>query len=424
MFSAFTTYACHQSIGTNRRSLSRDVPMSNLPLQNHKTGWPDFAVFRPHPPASQLREWLADAHSRMQLLTRLFDDASAVVPLLAIVNPPIWELGHVGWFQEFWMQRGGDSNATSILPHADRWYDSAKVAHDSRWSLDLPDIGATRGYIEAVLQRSLASLQSDSASDEQAYFAQLAIFHQDMHNEAFSYTLQTLGLPLPAAFPATALAPARDIEVAEGSLMLGAQPNGGFVFDNEKWAHKVRVPAFSIGRRVVSNAEFAAFVEAGGYRRRELWSNEGWFMRERQTLHHPRYWRRDRAGWQVRQFDRWVTLAGNEAVMHVSAHEAEAYCRWSGRRLPSEAEWEFAARTLSGQFEYGHAWEWTSSRFAPYPGFAADPYVEYSAPWFDEEHRVVRGGSPVTPRRLMRATFRNFYKPDRADMFCGFRTCV
>ena len=110
--------------------------------------------------------------------------------------------------------------------------------------------------------------------------------------------------------------------------------------------------------------------------------------------------------------------------MHVSAHEAEAYCRWAGRRLPTEVEWEHAARSAPQRFDTSRVWEWTASRFAPFAGFAADPYKDYSAPWFAEPHRVLRGGSFVTPARLQRPAFRNFYKPERADMFCGFRTCA
>ncbi|OGA05399.1 MAG: hypothetical protein A3H35_21750 [Betaproteobacteria bacterium RIFCSPLOWO2_02_FULL_62_17] len=371
-----------------------------------------------------MREWLVDAHQRTRLLTQNLDDSSAVVPMLAIVNPPIWELGHVAWFQEFWLHRGGNSNTPSLQPHADRWYDSARVAHDTRWSLDLPDIDATRDYVDAVLERSLALLDGDMPDDEQAYFAQLAIFHQDMHNEAFSYTWQTLSLPLPISLGESSLSSAADIDVPAGMIMLGARPGNGFVFDNEKWAHEVQLPAFSIARRIVGNAEFRAFVESGGYTRRDWWTEAGWASRERLAPDHPRYWRRESGVWSLRRFDRWVPLADDAPVLHVSAYEAEAYCRWAGRRLPTESEWECIAQSRNELFDCGRAWEWTASRFAPYPGFSADPYREYSAPWFAEEHRVLRGGSFVTPRRLMHATFRNFYKPDRADMFCGFRTCA
>ncbi len=195
------------------------------------------------------------------------------------------------------------------------------------------------------------------------------------------------------------------------------------MFDNEKWAHPVELPAYAISRSPVSNAEFHAFVDDGGYARRELWSDAGWAMREQLALGHPRYWRQEAGAWQLRRFDCWLPLPEQAPVMHVSAHEAEAYCRWAKRRLPSEAEWEQAAR-MSGEFEYGQAWEWTSSTFLPYPGFATDPYKEYSAPWFTGEYRVLRGGSLVTPHRLLRPTWRNFYKPERADLFCGFRTCA
>ncbi len=311
-----------------------------------------------------------------------------------------------------------------MLPRADRWYDSARVAHATRWSLDLPDWQATRAYFEAVFARTLALLARDPLSDVRAYFAQLALFHQDMHNEAFCYMWQTLGYRMPVDWPEAGASVAGDLEIPAGTMALGARPGSGFVFDNEKWAHEVSLPAFAIARRAVSNAEYRSFVDDRGYARREFWSDAGWALRERLALAHPRYWRRDADGWSVRRFDRWLPLAAPAPVMHVSWHEAEAYCAWAGRRLPSEAEWECAAGSAADRFSRGQGWEWTSSRFGPYPGFSADPYQEYSAPWFAEEHRVLRGGSFATPPRLLRTTWRNFYQPERADMFCGFRTCA
>jgi iron(II)-dependent oxidoreductase len=396
--------------------------MDNIAEAGPQAGWPDFSLYRPHPAAAALRDWLGEACERTRALTRFLDGDSPAVPVLQIVNPPLWELGHVAWFQEFWLHRGGDFDAPSILRHADRWYDSARVAHDARWSLDLPDWQATRAYFEAVFERSLALLDADPLADARAYFAQLAIFHQDMHNEAFCYMWQTLGYPMPVAWPEAGASPAAEVGIAAGTVRLGAKRGSGFVFDNEKWAHEVWLPAFRIARRAVSNAEYRSFVDGGGYARRALWSDAGWAMRERLALAHPRYWRRDADAWSVRRFDRWLPLAAHEPVMHVSWHEAEAYCAWAGRRLPSEAEWESAAG--ADRLDCGRVWEWTSSRFGPYPGFSADPYKEYSAPWFAEEHRVLRGGSFATPPRLLRTTWRNFYKPERADMFCGFRTCA
>ena len=145
--------------------------------------------------------WLTEAHQLTGELTQFLEGESAAVPLLEIVNPPLWELGHIAWFQEFWLHRGGDFAAPSMLPQADRWYDSARVAHATRWSLDLPDWQATRAYFEAVFARTLALLARDPLSDARAYFAQLALFHQDMHNEAFCYMWQTLGYPMPVDWP-------------------------------------------------------------------------------------------------------------------------------------------------------------------------------------------------------------------------------
>jgi len=412
--------------------------MGNIADAPHRAGWPDFACFRPHPASAQLAQWLRESQATTERMTACLDAARLEVPRLAIVNPPLWELGHIAWFQEFWLHRGGSYAAESILPGADRRYDSARVAHDTRWSLDLPDLEATRSYARAVLERSLERLDRGPPGDELAYFAQLCAFHQDMHNEAFCYMWQTLGYPL--ALPQAAQAgggdagEGGDAEFAAQRFLLGARPGGGFVFDNEKWAHEVALPAFAISRRAVTNAEYLEFVADGGYARRELWSKAGWRMREALALDRPRYWQMRDGAWFSRRFDRVLALAPGEPVVHVSWHEAEAWCRWAKRRLPSEAEWERAQRggaQRGGAASAGRVgalpaavWEWTSSRFAPYPGFSADPYREYSAPWFVEDHRVLRGGSFATPARLIRATWRNFYQPERADFFCGFRTCV
>lgn len=449
--------------------------MGNIAELSHRTGWPDFSVFRPHPSAATLSAWLRQSQALTNTLFSVIDAARLAVPKIPIVNPPLWEIGHVGWFQEFWIHRRGSFEAPSMIPGADKLYDSARVHHDTRWSLDLPDFDATRRYAKSVLERSLDMLDRGPLTDELAYFAQLAILHQDMHNEAFCTMWQTLGYPMPLPAPARAhegsdTGPHEgDIEIPSRRLMLGAAPTSGFVFDNEKWGHEVELPEFSIARHAVTNAEFLAFVEDGGYRRRELWSEAGRLMLDDISLSAPRYWLRDGGAWRVRRFDRETALDLSEPVMHVSFHEAEAYCRWAGRRLPTEAEWECAASTgpdrsaksrypwgdtcerpieelarlhacfgapaAAGAFPngasawgarqmLGNVWEWTASRFAPYPGFSADPYKEYSAPWFVDDHRVLRGGSFATPLRLIRNTWRNFYMPHRADVFCGFRTCA
>ncbi len=344
---------------------------------------------------------LLDSRVRALRVTGDLEGAQLLGPKLAIVNPPLWEIGHVSWFQERWCLRlrADGSLADSILPGTDALYDSSAVAHDTRWDLPLPDLKATRAYGERVLALVRKRLAREPESEVLQYFVRLVTFHEDMHAEAFHYTRQTLGYGEPFPVKGSLNTPGEDIEIKGGEHLLGARPSDGFVFDNEKWTHEVDIAPFRIARSPVSNAQYLAFVEAGGAA--------------------PRYWKKQDGVWLERRFDRILRLAMEEPVRHVSWNEAQAYCAWAGRRLPSEAEWECA----SSQLAYGQVWEWTSSTFAPYPGFAVDPYKEYSEPWFGT-HKVLRGGSFATPARLMRPTFRNFYTPERGDVFCGFRTCA
>ena len=356
-------------------------------------------------------ELIEELRSARERLRRVADDLAGereLGPKLAIVNPPRWEIGHVGWFQEFWCLRGGTEDRAPIVPNADRLYNSATVPHDTRWELPLPSFAETLAYRDEVTERLIARIKEGNADP---YFVRLAVRHEDMHAEAFHYTRQTLGYPAPDV---PEKPPARcaggDIEYPGGAFRLGARPGEGFAFDNEKWSHPVVLAPFRMARRLVSNAQFQEFVDCGGYRRREYWSEAGWAWKNREQ---PAYWRDGEA----RRFDRWMPRAPDEPVRHVNWHEAEAYCRFAGRRLPSEAEWEYAAPGL------GNLWEWTASTFLPYPGYLRDPYKEYSEPWF-ATHKVLRGGSFATPARVLYLRFRNFYTPDRADIFAGFRTCA
>ena len=416
-----------------------------------------------------LMDALLASRVRSTRITRDLHGAQLLGPKLAIVNPPLWEIGHVAWFQEHWClrYRGGRVAADSMVPGADALYDSAKVAHDTRWDLPLPAIEQTRAYQADVLARVVQRIEREPENAELQYFVQLATFHEDMHAEAFHYTRHTLGYsdPFPATGAATAGAqPRADVELHGGPFMLGATARDGFVFDNEKWAHEVRVAPFRIARAAVTNAEYREFVDAGGYSRRDFWSDEGWAWRAAAGLEAPRDWIRRGASWSQRSFDRVSALEPAHPVMHVNWHEAQAYCRYAQRRLPSEAEWEYAAAwdaasaakrrypwgdaapdaaranlegagpvavgahasgdSASGCRQMlGNVWEWTASSFDPYPGFVIDPYKEYSQPWFGT-HKVLRGGSFATTRRLMRNTWRNFYTADRNDVFAGFRTCA
>jgi gamma-glutamyl hercynylcysteine S-oxide synthase len=373
-----------------------------------------------------LRQALLESRQYTKAYIDDLSDAQWSVPMLPTINPVLWEIGHVGWFMERWCLRAG-GELPSRLSAADRLYDSSAVAHASRWHLPLPSRTATLRYVGEVLDATLEALEQSGESDRELYHFRLALYHEDMHAESFALVRQSLGFPPPACLAGAAAADREtandDVSLNGGEFEQGA-PAGvdGFVFDNEKWAHPVRLRPFAISRRPVRQGEFLAFVEDGGYRRSELWTDAGraWLADTRLTQ--PVYWRRFDTDWQQRVFDCWERLQTESPIRHVTVHEAEAYCRWSGRRLPTEAEWEFAA--LGGSIAWGGCvWEWTASHFGPYPGFRADAYSDYSQPWF-HTHRSVRGGSFATPQRLSHPKFRNFFEPHRNDVFVGFRTAA
>ena len=370
-----------------------------------------------------LREWIADTRATTAHWLGDLTDDNALGPIGARLNPPRWEVAHLAWFWEKWLLREGDTARvpSTLVPQTDALYDSAVVAHDSRWDTALLPWRDAWRYLDDVLaavdarlarQVSAPATNDDSAlDDELAYFTQLCVFHQDMHNEAFAIRRQMLGdFPLPSArralrdkgYGVMPLEKRMDIGFPAAPYVQGARKRSGFVFDNEKWRHEVRVAEFSIASHPVSQAEFVAYLDETG-------------------ATPPPYWRRIGPVWQLRAFDVWRTIEPDAPAIHVSALDAEAWCAWAGRRLPSEAEWERAYDALDAR---GQVWEWTATSFAPYPGFSADPYAEYSAPWFDGNYRVLRGGSIATVARNIRRTWRNFYTPDRSDMFCGFRTCA
>lgn len=280
-------------------------------------------------------------------------------------------------------------------------------------------------YCHEVLDRVLDKLMRAGDDHASLYPYRLALAHEYMHQEAFAYTLHTLDLPLPASL-ANETIPSwaqGEIQFAGGRFELGAAPGQGFVFDNEKWSHVCHVPAFNMDATLVTNGQFMEFIEEGGYQKSRYWTAEGrtWMMQQERSA--PQGWIRDGGQWRRERFGQEVELALRQPVRHVSLHEAKAYCAWTGRRLPSEEEWEYAAQFEHPALRWGDLWEWTQSAFLPYPGFEADAYREYSAPWF-ATHQVVRGASFATPKGLRSPIFRNFYLPERRDIFVSFRTCA
>lgn len=361
---------------------------------------------------------------------------AAQVPRLAVLNPPLWELGHIAWFAEWFVlreaesSRPGDAVGPSLLGRGDALFDSNTVAHDTRWQLDLPAPAALKTYCAEVLDRIRARLAQTPDDDAALYAWRLVLAHEDMHGEALLYTLQTLGVAPPIRLAAQAAQTAQaatpgEIAFAGGSLLCGGEQARGFVFDNEKPALPCSVAPFAIDAGLVSNAAWLAFMWDGGYRQPRYWSEEGraWLADTGRAA--PRYWQRDAAGdgWHAVRFGQRIDLDPAEPVRHVSLYEAQAYCSWAGRRLPLEEEWEYAASAGQPGFSWGQLWEWTASRFLPYPGFAADRYLEYSAPSFGSR-QTLRGASFATPPRLRSPHFRNFYTPERDDIFAGFRTCA
>lgn len=373
---------------------------------------------------------LAEARAQLLALAATLPEDGWLGPQAEHLNPPLWELGHIAWFQEHWCLRlkpGRDPGESPLLaplessrqPWADWLYNSSRIPHAARWRAPLAPRDETLAWAAEVLQQVRARLIG-AATPALRYFAELSLYHELMHIEAWWMMWQARGLRPPSVPALPALAARRALRLAAGRVALGSRQGEGFVFDNEKWAHEVSTGAFEIDARPVTNAEYLEFVEAGGYGESRHWSTEGRAWLAQSGARHPLYWREQDSAWQLRRFDAWLALPGAEPSIHVNRFEAEAFAAWRGRRLPTAAEWLRAAQAEGCVL--GDCWEWTASPFEAYPGFEADAYADYSLPWFGTHAELRGGGSWVTHAALRRLTFRNFYLPQRRDPFVGFRT--
>ena len=379
---------------------------------------------------------LEDSRARLWACVEDLGDAQWRVPKHDGLNPIAWEIAHVAWFAEFWILRGPHrwddggrvvAAAPARLAGPDALFDSSRLAHDDRWRVELPSRGELRARLDAQLQACLEALPTGTADDEALYFHRLVLFHEDMHGEALTWLRSTLGLPAPAGTaPPRVAPPAPPLRLSGGAVTLGWHDGRpGFAFDNERPGRRLELAPFEIDATPLQAGRFRDFVENGGYRRTDCWPGAAgaWLARTRRT--HPSRWRpapECAERWEQRVFDRWQPLDPSRPVMHVNAFEAEAFARWAGRRLPTAAEWEVAARE-PGFAWGGSVWEWTADDFGPYSGFVPGPYRDYSQPWFGS-HRELRGGAFATSARMHHPAFRNFFLPQRSDVFAGLRTAA
>jgi gamma-glutamyl hercynylcysteine S-oxide synthase len=374
---------------------------------------------------------LADARERTLALVGPVRDEDLNRVHSPLMSPLVWDLGHIAAFEELWLCR----RVGGLEPlHGDLWevYDACETPRSERGELPYLRRDDAVEFMDAVRERTLSVLERGI---DDAFLWEMVVQHEAQHNETM---LQTLQIAEAGTYsPERGMgggAPAREgrIHVDGAPCELG-DPGEGFAYDNERPRHEVRLEPFEIAAAPVTNREFLEFVEDGGYGRPELWSVEGWELREEGGWERPLYWTADA---RERRFDRIDALDPDRPAMHLSWYEADAYARWRGARLPTEAEWERGAcvaadgRGNLDQLDYGpgpagpflgDCWEWTASDFEAYPGFRAYPYREYSEPFFGPTYKVLRGASWATRESVARNTFRNWDYPRRRQIFAGLR---